>query len=201
MNFKKLASLKGFMPHNEGLALCKWSKKYTKYGPGLEIGTFGAKSSLYLATGSLINKQVIYTVDHHCGSEEHQLGEEYFDSDIFDEKLGRINTVPLMQYNLQLFDESKWIIPIIANANLIALSWKTELGLLFIDGSHTESSAMNDYKNWNRNLHPKGALIIHDIFENPKDGGQAPYLVYQKALKDGFKLRERIDSIVCLTRT
>ena len=181
-------------------ALTKWAKEFSHYGPALEIGTFGAKSTLYIAAGSAIHSQLVYTIDHHSGSEEHQLGEEYFDPEIYDERLGRVNTVPLMQANLQQFDESKWIVPILANANSIAPSWGTELGFLFIDGSHTEESAMNDYENWNSKLHPHGALVIHDIYEKPEDGGQAPFLIYQKALKEGFQLYERVDTIVCLTR-
>ena len=129
------------------------------------------------------------------------MGEEYFDSDIYDNHLGRVNTVPLMQANLQQFDESKWIIPIIADANVLAPHWKQELGLLFIDGSHTEISAENDYDNWSSKIHSMGALVIHDIYEKPEEGGQAPYLIYQKALNDGFILYERVDTIVCLTKT
>ena len=201
MNFEKLNSLKGFMPSHEGLALTKWAEEFSTYGPALEIGTFGAKSALYIATGSSVHKQLVYTIDHHSGSEEHQLGEEYFDRTIYDEELGRVNTVPLMQSNLQQFDESRWVIPILANANSIAPSWGTELGLLFIDGSHTKTSAMNDYDNWCSKLHPQGGLVIHDIYEKPEDGGQAPYLIYQKALAEGFQLHERVDTIVCLTKT
>jgi len=201
MDFKKLNSLKGFMPKHEGLALTKWAKEFSIHGPALEIGTFGAKSSLYIAAGTSVNEQIIYTIDHHSGSEEHQLGEEYFDLDIYDERLGRVNTVPLMQANLHQFDESKWVIPIIANANSIAHNWNTELGLLFIDGSHTEVSATSDYDNWNSKIHPAGALVIHDIYEKKEDGGQAPYLIYQKALGEGFLLYERVDTIVCLTKT
>ena len=201
MNFEKLNSLKGFMPSHEGLALTKWAEEFSTYGPALEIGTFGAKSALYIATGSSVHNQLVYTIDHHLGSEEHQLGEEYFDRTIYDEELGRVNTVPLMQSNLQQFDESKWVIPILANANFIAPSWGTVLGLLFIDGSHTETSAMNDYENWCSKLHPQGGLVIHDIYEKPEDGGQAPYLIYQKALAEGFQLHERVDTIVCLTKT
>ena len=201
MNFEKLNSLKGFMPSHEGLALTKWAEEFSTYGPALEIGTFGAKSALYIATGSSVHNQLVYTIDHHSGSEEHQLGEEYFDRTIYDEELGRVNTVPLMQSNLQQFDESRWVIPILADANSIAPSWGTELGLLFIDGSHTETSAMNDYENWCSKLHPQGGLVIHDIYEKPEDGGQAPYLIYQKALAEGFQLHERVDTIVCLTKT
>ena len=201
MDFKKLDNLKGFMPNHEGQALTKWAKKFSQHGPALEIGTFGGKSALYIAAGISSNNQLIYTIDHHLGSEEHQLGEEYFDSDIYDNHLGRVNTVPLMQENLQQFDESKWIIPIIADANVLAPNWKQELGLLFIDGSHTEISAENDYDNWSSKIHSMGALVIHDIYEKPEEGGQAPYLIYQKALNDGFILYERVDTIVCLTKT
>ena len=201
MDFKKLDTLKGFMPGHEGQALTKWAKEFSQYGPALEIGTFGAKSALYIAAGISTNNQLIYTIDHHLGSEEHQLDEEYFDSDIYDNHLGRVNTVPLMQANLQQFDESKWIIPIIADANVLAPNWKQELGLLFIDGSHTEISAENDYDNWSSKIHSMGALVIHDIYEKPEEGGQAPYLIYQKALNDGFILHERVDTIVCLTKT
>ena len=111
-----------------------------------------------------------------------------------------VNTVPLMQENLQQFDESKWVIPILANANSIAPSWGTELGLLFIDGSHTETSAMNDYENWCSKLHPQGGLVIHDIYEKPEDGGQAPFEIYKKALENNYKLYERVDTIVCLIK-
>ena len=201
MDFKKLDQLKGFMPKDEGLALTKWAKKFTCHAPALEIGTFGAKSALYIATGTSVNNQFVYTVDHHSGSEEHQLGEEYFDSDIYDMKLGRVNTVPLMQENLEKFDESKWVIPIIANSNSLAHSWTTELGLLFIDGSHTEISAMNDYDNWNSKIHSQGAMVIHDIYEKPDEGGQAPYLVYKRALQEDFKLYDQVDTIVCLIKT
>ena len=169
MNFEKLNNLKGFMPSHEGLALTKWAEEFTYYGPALEIGTFGAKSALYIAAGSSIHSQLVYTIDHHSGSEEHQLGEEYFDPEIYDKKLGRVNTVPLMQSNLLQFDESKWVVPILANANSVAPSWGIKLGLLFIDGSHTELSAMNDYDNWSSKLHSKGALVIHDIYEKIKD--------------------------------
>jgi hypothetical protein len=201
MDFDKLNDLKGFMPQHEGKALAKWAEKFSTMGPALEIGTFGGKSSLYIAAGSSMNEQLVFTIDHHQGSEEHQTGEEYFDADIYDAYLDRVNTVPLMQSNLNKFKESKYVIPIITNANALASIWTIKLGLLFIDGSHTEFSAKNDYANWNAKIVTGGALVIHDIFENPEEGGQAPFLIYQKALKDGFNLYERVDTIACLVKS
>ena len=68
-------------------------------------------------------------------------------------------------------------------------------GLLWIRGQS------NDYDNWKTKIHPQGALVIHDIYEKPSEGGQAPYLVYQKALQENFMLYDRIDTIVCLVKT
>jgi len=200
MSLDQINSLKGFMPQHEGAALSKWAEKFSVFGPALEIGTFGGKSALYMASGTSRNDQLVFTLDHHKGSEEHQTGQEYFDPDIFDASLDRVNTVPLMQFNLNGFNESNWIVPIIVDANKIAPIWTIPLGLLFIDGSHTEVSAENDYQNWHKKLVPQGGLVIHDIYENPEEGGQAPYLIYQKALKEGFVLHERVDTIVCLTK-
>ena len=201
MNFDKLNILIGFMPQHEGKALTKWAEQFSIMGPALEVGTFGGKSSLYIAAGTSINEQLVFTIDHHQGSEEHQTGEEYFDPDIYDAALGRVNTVPLMQSNLSKFKESRYVIPIIANANALTAVWTIQLGLLFIDGSHTEISAKNDYANWNTKIVSGGALVIHDIFENPEEGGQAPFLIYQRALEDGFDLYERVDTIACLIKS
>ena len=33
MDFKKLDTLKGFMPSHEGQALTKWAKKFSQHGP------------------------------------------------------------------------------------------------------------------------------------------------------------------------
>ena len=38
------------------------------------------------------------------------------------------------------------------------------------------------------------------IFENPKDGGQAPYEIYKKALNNGYKLYGRVATIACLIK-
>jgi hypothetical protein len=32
---------------------------------------------------------------------------------------------------------------------------------------------------------PGGALAIHDVFPDPAEGGQAPFLIYRRALDSG----------------
>ena len=30
-------------------------------------------------------------------------------------------------------------------------------------------------------------MVVHDVFPDPADGGQAPYRVYRRALDEGFR--------------
>ena len=200
MNLAKYKDIKGFMPEHEGKALYKWARKFSEYGPLLEIGTYCGKSSMFLSEGAQANDQYVYTIDHHMGSEEHQVNEEYFDIEIFDELSKRINSFPLFLENINNFG-IKNIVPIVNESSLVAESWNSPLAMVFIDGGHSLETAMNDFISWHEKIISGGALVIHDIFENPEDGGQAPYEVYMHALKNGFNDFDRVDTIVCLKKS
>ena len=200
MNLAKYKDIKGFMPEHEGKALYKWARKFSEYGPLLEIGTYCGKSSMFLSEGAQANNQYVYTIDHHMGSEEHQVNEEYFDIEIFDELSKRINSFPLFLENINNFG-IKNIVPIVNESSLVAESWNSHLAMVFIDGGHSLETAMNDFISWHEKIISGGALVIHDIFENPEDGGQAPYEVYMHALKNGFNDFDRVDTIVCLKKS
>ena len=200
MNLAKYKDIKGFMPEHEGKALYKWARKFSEYGPLLEIGTYCGKSSMFLSEGAQANNQYVYSIDHHMGSEEHQLNEEYFDIEIFDELSKKINSFPLFLENINNFG-IKNIVPIVNESSLVAESWNSPLAMVFIDGGHSLETAMNDFISWHEKIISGGALVIHDIFENPEDGGQAPYEVYMHALKNGFNDFDRIDTIVCLKKS
>ena len=194
-----MLDVKGFLSDKEAKKLQELFLNVHHLGAVLEIGTYCGKSTLNFAHVAKELNCLVYTVDHHMGSEEHQLGEEYFDQENFDEALNRVNTIPLLQKNLEEVKEITNIIPIIGDANTISQSWQTRLGMLFIDGSHTFESANNDYENWKHLIEKHGALAFHDIYEDPSKGGQAPYKVFQKAIDDGFKIFDRVDTAVCLT--
>ena len=191
--------LKGFMPKHEGIALTKWSKKFSSIGPIMEIGSYCGKSAIYLSKGAILNDQLVYTIDHHFGSEEHQIKEEYFDSEIFDYKNQRVNTLPLLIKNINKI-QVKNIVPIVSNSVDIASKWDAKLGMVFIDGGHSFKAANNDYVSWSTKIKKNGALVIHDIFENPDEGGQAPFEIFQKALKNNFEVYERVDTLACLIK-
>ena len=199
MNLHGIGKIKGFMPPHEGKALIKWASEFSIKGMIMEIGTYCGKSSIYLSVGAKKNNQTVFTLDHHFGSEEHQINEEYFDKEIYDYSEERVNTLPLLIQNINHFKIQN-IVPIISESTKASINWDTNLGVLFIDGGHSFESANNDYLSWESKIIKGGVLIIHDIFENPSDGGQAPYEIYQKALKNNYKVYERVDTLVCLKK-
>jgi len=176
---------KGFMPPDEGLALYAAARQAVPYGPLLEIGTYCGKSTLYLAAAALEGGGVVVTVDHHRGSEEHQPGGEYHDPSLVDPATGLIDTLPVLRRSLHGAGVEHVVIPIVGDSARVAGVWSTPLGLVFIDGSHTEEAAQRDYHCWAPKVMPGGLLVIHDVFPDPADGGQAPYHIYCQALQSG----------------
>jgi hypothetical protein len=80
------------------------------------------------------------------------------------------------------------VVPIVCRSEVAARLWSTPLSLVFIDGGHSYEAALTDYQCWTRHLLPGGYLLIHDIFDDPKKGGQAPYQVYRLAVESGLFL-------------
>jgi MMP 1-O-methyltransferase len=186
INKEKIDKVKGFLDEHEADCLYKLSLEAGKKGPCLEIGSYCGKSSVYLGMACKENSTVLFSIDHHRGSEEQQPGEEYFDSDLLDKETGKIDTLRHFRKTISDFDLEDTVIPLIGRSAIIGRVWKTSLGLIFIDGSHAYESVLSDYDIWANNLMPGGYLLFHDIFSDPSKGGQAPYLVYQKAVASGL---------------
>ncbi|HEY1914997.1 MAG TPA: class I SAM-dependent methyltransferase [Streptosporangiaceae bacterium] len=172
----------GFMPPPEGLALHETAAAYAARGPILEVGTYCGKSTIYLAAAAREAGQFVITVDHHRGSEENQPGWEYHDTDLVDSQVGRLDTLPHFRSTLAPTGLEDSVIAIVGRSADVARLWSAPLGMLFIDGGHTDAAAQADYQGWAPHLAPGGALAIHDVFPDPADGGQAPYRIYQRAL-------------------
>ncbi|HMC70278.1 MAG TPA: class I SAM-dependent methyltransferase, partial [Mycobacteriales bacterium] len=73
--------------------------------------------------------------------------------------------------------------------------------LLFIDGGHAVEHCINDYRYWSPKVQAGGILAIHDVFEDPALGGQAPYdHIYRPALADGFVEVRHVGSLRVLRK-
>ena len=192
----------GFMPGAEGLALFGAAARYAARGPVLEVGTYCGKSTIYLAAAARAAGQPVITVDHHHGSEENQPGWEYHDTTLVDPVTGRLDTLPHARATLAAAGVEDDVVVVVGRSAEVARLWRTPLGMLFIDGGHTDAAATTDYESWAPWVTPGGVLAIHDVFPDPADGGQAPYRIYQRALKSGaFTEVEGLGSLRLLERT
>jgi MMP 1-O-methyltransferase len=176
---------RGFMPAEEGLALYRTAAVYAAVGPIGEVGTYCGKSTIYLAAAAAEHGEKVITVDHHHGSEEIQEGWEHHDPEVVDPRTGRMDTLPFFRATIEDAGLADHVIAVIGTSADVARLWRTPLGMLFIDGGHSEASVVTDYEGWAPWVAHGGALAFHDIFPDPADGGQAPYRVYCRALASG----------------
>jgi predicted O-methyltransferase YrrM len=178
---------RGFMPDAEGVLLHRAALAAAPRGAMLEVGGYCGKSAIYLGSAARERGGVLFSVDHHRGSEENQLGELYCDPAVVDGDSGRIDSLPHFRRTIAAAGLEPWVIAVVGTSASVARHWQTPLSLLFIDGGHTEAAAQADYSGFAPYLEGRGLLLIHDVFADPAGGGQAPFHVYLHALDDGFR--------------
>ncbi|GHJ37957.1 class I SAM-dependent methyltransferase [Streptomyces sp. TS71-3] len=177
---------KGFMPRDEGLALYAAACTAARLGlPLLEVGTYCGRSTLLLAAAARDAGVTAVTVDHHRGSEEQQPGWEYHDPELVDPEVGRMDTLPAFRRTLAKAGLEEHVVAVVGRSPAVARLWRQPLGLVFVDGGHTDEHATGDYEGWAPLVAQGGLLVIHDVFPDPADGGQAPYRIYRRALDSG----------------
>lgn len=175
----------GFMPEAEGLALHAAGLEAARIGPLLEVGTYCGKSAVYLGAAARAARTVLFTVDHHRGSEELQPGWPHHDPRVVDPRTGRIDTLPLFRRTMERAGLRGRVVAVVGDSAVVAARWRTALGLVFVDGSHGWEPAFADYEGWAPLVAAGGLLAIHDVFPDPADGGRPPYEVYLRALASG----------------
>jgi len=180
---------KGFMPRPEGLALFGYARdagERTSRGTWLEVGAWCGKSALYLGAAAEETDCVLYSLDHHHGSEENQIGWEHFDESLVDPADGRLNTLPAWQRAIAGAALESTVIGLVGPSVVVASHFAQPLDLLFIDGGHAHDVAWADFEHWTPKVVTGGLLLIHDVFEDPRDGGRPPYEIYLAALERDF---------------
>ncbi|MBI9082909.1 MAG: class I SAM-dependent methyltransferase [Desulfobacterales bacterium] len=193
--------VKGFMDPEEGTRLYEAALEAGRMGPCLEIGSYCGKSALYIGSACRKNGSVLFSIDHHRGSEEQQPGQEYFDPELVDPSGKKIDTFPHFRQVLESAGLEETVVPLVCRSHVAARWWRTPLAMVFIDGGHAFETVHADYSAWVGHIVPGGLLLIHDLFEKPEDGGQAPYDVYRLALASGlFQEIDRCKSLGVLRR-
>ena len=184
---------KGFMPDDEGLALADIAERATLTGSSsiVEVGAYCGRSTLYLASGiaralSLgAAPAVVFSVDHHHGSEENQAGSEHHDDTLVNRETGRMDTLPFWRRTMEAAGAEDLAVAVVGDSPTIAARWNVRAGLVLIDGGHGEAPAWADYRGWAPRVADDCWLAIHDVFPDPADGGRPPFEIYRSALSSG----------------
>ena len=180
-----LSTTKGLLEEDEGRCLYETALQASRMGPCLEIGSYCGKSTIYIGNACKMNDGILFSIDHHRGSEEQQPGQPYFDPALFNPETGRVDTFGEFRRTVEKAGLEDTVVAVVSSSDAAARMWKTPLSLVFIDGGHTEEAALADYNCWAPHIMPGGYLLIHDIFEDPAQGGQAPRRIYDLACSSG----------------
>lgn len=181
-----VAGVKGFLDPEEGRALYDAAQAAAPHGPIVEIGTYCAKSTVYIGAAAKAAGGTVFTVDHHRGSEENQPGWEYHDAELWDADAGSLDTLPFARRTLRAAGLEETVVLVVGRSAAVACGWGAPIAMLFIDGGHTMEWALADYRGWSPHVRPGGILAIHDVFPDPKDGGRPPHEIYLLALASGL---------------
>jgi predicted O-methyltransferase YrrM len=179
---------RGFMPPDEGRALhdAAASVPAEVPGPFLEVGSYCGKSGVYLGAAARAAGRVLFSVDHHRGSEENQPGWEWHEPDLVDPAVGKMDTLPIFRRTIHDAGLEDTVVAVVGYSDRVAAAWSTPLAFLFIDGGHGVEPARRDYAGWTPHVAPGGLLAIHDVFPDPADGGRPPYEdIYLPAIASG----------------
>jgi predicted O-methyltransferase YrrM len=148
----------------------------------VEIGAWCGKSTVYLGAAAEKTDAVLFSVDHHHGSEENQAGWEHHDPEVVDPATGRIDTLGSWRRAVDSVGLGANVVGVVGDSATIATRWSTPLDLCFIDGGHGEEPAWADFGGWAPHVAIGGLLVIHDVFCDPADGGRPPYELWCAAL-------------------
>ena len=136
------------MPEDEGLALYEAGLIGGRVGPLLEIGSYCGKSAVYLGSAAAEVGTVLFTIDHHHGSEENQAGWDHHDTEVVDPRTGRMDTLPFFRRTIEDAGLEHAVVAIVGDSPTVGRFWASPVGLLFIDGGHAEDVAQADYDGW-----------------------------------------------------
>ena len=129
---------KGFMPEDEGMLLHRRALEQLAHGPVLEVGTYCGKSAVYMGAAARIvggPQAVVFTVDHHHGSEENQAGWEHHDASLVDARTGRMDTLPVFRRTIEDAGLEDVVVAVIGQSTTVSAHWRTPLSLLFMSAS------------------------------------------------------------------
>lgn len=190
----------GFLSAAEGSMLHAAAAEAGRLGIIIEIGSYCGKSTVYLGSGANQAGTLVFAIDHHGGSVEHQPGEFFYNPELVDTH-GDTDTLARFRHTIREARLEHRVIAIVGDASAVGRHWNQRVGMVFIDGGHSMHDAVSDYRLWSSHVALDGLLAIHDHYPTAKAGGQAPRAIIEAALQSGlWALDREVDSLKILRR-
>ena len=120
-------SIKGFLSADEAAALYNRALEVSGQGPVLEIGSYCGKSTIYLGLACRRTGSTVFALDHHRGSEEHQLGECFHDPDLYDRSEGVMDTFRDFRQNISGIDPAVDLPDVVSNQHTLAVDFPDQM--------------------------------------------------------------------------
>jgi len=166
------------MPENEGLALFAAAERageaFAERGAVfVEIGAWCGKSSLYLGAAAEATSAVLFSIDHHHGSEENQARLGAPRRRLVDPGDGRLDTLPTGAGPSPSRPRAQRG----RRGRLTRRWWRPRGPLRSPSASSTAATARSRLGRLQRvdaHVAVGGWLAIHDVFPDPADGGRPP---------------------------
>lgn len=146
----KYAAVEGWLAVTEAFALYTLAHRTPQGSTVVEIGSYKGKSAVVMAS-ALVPPSRLYCIDPFNGA-----GAWYYSS-----LQGQFED---FTKNIRLTGLDHIVESIKGYSAEVAKFWKLPIDLLFIDGDHTYTGALDDLRLWTPFLKSGGILAMHDVF-------------------------------------
>lgn len=158
---EQLAALEGLISPEVGERLASLAMRVPSEHAIVEIGSYRGKSTCYLAAGARTgNGAHVFAIDP-WDSKGNATG-----------RFGFANPATRYAFSAQVesMELGGSITPLRAFSAEIAPHWLKPIGLLYIDGSHTERDVARDWELWSPHLAPK-CMVAFDDYRTERNPG------------------------------
>jgi cephalosporin hydroxylase len=160
---EKLAALEGLISADVGATLADLAAGVPRSRAIVELGSYRGKSTAYLAAGAAVgNGAPVFAVDpwDTPGNRTGRFG--FADPATRAAFMAQLSSVDLLDR----------VTPLRGFSTDVARHWLRPIGLLYVDGSHTEADVRADVEAWAPFLEP-GAVIAFDDYRTDRNPGVA----------------------------
>ena len=141
------ACVDGWLSEQQGRELFRAVEACAGRGAIVEIGSWKGRSTVWLAAAARRAGTIVYAIDRHQASREDPAA----------------RTLDDFRRNLESAGLFDCVRPLVMSSREAERVLKDPVGVLFIDGDHSDAGAEEDFTLWLPRLAPGAALLCHDV--------------------------------------